>query len=134
MEASCFKEYIPQITQGLMVLLLDELQLLDGKRRVLDALEVRRLVSSPLRVLRDGTDQTLLVLPLSGDDRAGRRRREFRRSQTGLDVDADLLLSLFFALRSSLSSLRYPTAFLSFGRRLKTKKENGSSSLRSSRS
>ncbi|KAL7414820.1 armadillo-type protein [Mrakia frigida] len=40
MEASCFKEYIPRITDGLMVLLLDELQLLDGKRRVLDALEV----------------------------------------------------------------------------------------------
>lgn len=41
MEASCFKVYIPRITDGLMLLLLEELQLLDGQRRVLDALEVR---------------------------------------------------------------------------------------------
>lgn len=52
MEASCFKEYIPRITEGLMVLLLDELQLLDGKRRVLDALEVSLRTSA----LLDGYD------------------------------------------------------------------------------
>ena len=40
MEASCFKIYIPRITESLMHLLLEELELLDGKRRVLDALEV----------------------------------------------------------------------------------------------